>query len=153
MAGKASFSIREYGTLGKLSDVGVWIPTLNTGNITAQVAAVATLRAAIEDVIAGELQKETIQAQITQVSTAVPSDENAQRELKWHVTMREAVTGNPVSIEIPCALVTGLLDPNGEDMVAGAVKNALIAALEAVALSNDGNAVTVERIYLVGRRS
>lgn len=151
MAGKANYSIREYGTLGKSSRVGVFIPTLNAGNIAAQLGLVSDLRTAIQGVIVGELQVETVTAQETQVSTDIPTDVHAQRENKWHVKMTETGTGNDVSIEIPCADLD-LLSSNGEDMdTASPEYTALVAALEAVALSNDGNAVTVNRVYFVGR--
>ena len=75
----------------------------------------------------------------------------AQRENKWLVRAVDDVTSRNVQIEIPCADLT-LLD-GGTDFltIGGTEAAALVAALEASGLSQDGNAITVNTIQFVGR--
>lgn len=151
MAGTYGLTFREYGTKGKTSIVQVWIPNLTAANFAAQQTLWDAFSAAVQDVSIGNLNKEQIVAEENKLSNASSVNVQAQRENKWHVACTEAGTGNNVSFEIPCADLT-LIAADGESMDTGSAEYAaLVAATEAFVRSNDGNAVTVDRIYYVGR--
>lgn len=127
----------------------------NIGLITAAtlpglLTQMGALRTAIEGVILGE----PIQSRwgdTDSITATTPVDPNCQRGIKWTVLMRDNVSGVPVINHIPTANLTLLPVVGGkvqEDMDLTADPGlALKTALQALAKSPAGNAVTVERIY------
>ncbi len=151
MAGRFQITLREYGTKGKASRVGVHIPTLTAGNIAAQIGLASDFQDAVQATQLGELNATELVADIVKVTDAASLNPQAQRELKWAVSCIESGTGNSVRFEIPCA-DTALLATDGESMDTGSTEYAdLVAATEAFVRSNDGNAVTVSFVKMVGR--
>ena len=151
MAGRYTLKIREFGTAGKSSKVSVHNVALVSGNITAVEGLQDDLRDAIGAVILGIIQDESRIADEASLSVALPTDTAAQRELKWLVQCVETGTGNSVRFEIPTA-DTQFLGPDGVFMDPTAAEyTALVDATEALVRSNDGVAVTVTSIKLVGR--
>lgn len=132
------------------STFGLRIPDLNAGNIAAQLALLATLRAAVEAVVIGTLRKEETSAITDEIAGVAPADGFAQRETKWLVSGVDS-TGISATLEIPTADLDQLPSGSGTlDLTAG-TGLALANALNAVWRSRAGNAVTVSRIIHVGR--
>lgn len=132
------------------STFGLRIPDLNAGNIAAQLALLATLRAAVEAVVIGTLRKEETSAITDEIAGVAPADGFAQRETKWLVSGVDS-TGISATLEIPTADLDLLPSGSGTlDLTAG-VGLALANALNAVWRSRAGNVVTVSRIIHVGR--
>lgn len=82
-----------------------------------------------------------------------PANAFAQRELKWLCRVVDTVNSRKYRFEIPCADAS-LLGGNTDfmDLTAGAGA-ALKSAVEAYGLSQDGNAITLASVELVGRNS
>lgn len=143
--------VREYGSNGKMSRASVHSADLTAGNIAAQVGLAEDLRDAIDGVSIGNLGETAITHFVSDGGGAPAASPLAQRENKWLVSCRETSAGfNPVTFTIPAADLT-LLATDGENMADGAPKAALVAAVEAFVLSNDGVAVNVESIKFRGR--
>lgn len=133
------------------STVQVHATFLNDTNFAAQIVKQSTFGAAINDMSLGTLQKISYGNVVPQ-SNPPPSNQFAQRELKWRVDFTDDVTGKPYHFTIPCANAA-LLDPNNKgkaDMDDADVAD-FVAATEDYVLSQDGNAITVRQIVLVGR--
>lgn len=146
----ASLQLWEYGDNAKPSKAEVHSPTLNAGNIAAQLAAFDAWRAAVEGVSLGNPGSYQITASDTTVAKVTATDPAAQRENKWLVSYTDNVTGLPGSYTIPC-YDPDQLATDGENLAAGANRTALITATEAFVLSNAGNAVTVTSIKFRAR--
>lgn len=141
----ASLILWEYGQNAKSSKVEVHSPTLNAGNIVAQLGLFSDLRDAIAAVSLGNPGSWAITAEDTTVAKVTATDPAAQRENKWLVSFTDNTTGLPGSFTIPC------YDPDqlaidGENLAAGANRTALIDAVQAFVLSNANHAVTVTSI-------
>lgn len=84
-------------------------------------------------------------------STALPTNQNAQRELKWLCKFTDDVTNSQYQREIPCPDLTQLSgNVDTLDLTAG-VGATLKAEWEAVVESPVGNATTLNSVALVGR--
>jgi len=89
-------------------------------------------------------------------SDTVPSDNFAQREIGLRVFLTDDVNGRKSHFTIPGPDLEALTILDGTDFVdladAG-IMATLVAAVEADAQSVDGNAVSVQRAVIVGRRN
>lgn len=144
-----SRSLTDYD--GEKSTLQVYAADLNAGNIAAELTLQATFGAAINDMSLGSLQEIRYGNQVVS-NAAAPAETYAQREMKWRVDYTDDVTGKPYHFTIPVADTSkldannrGFADPDDTDVAA------FITATEAYVLSQDGNAITVQQIELVGR--
>lgn len=149
MAGKYVLSYRDYSN--ETSRMSIHIPTLNAGNIAAQDTLLDNLLAAIDAVVIGSKEKEDRVYEVIQGTGLPPASKDAQVERKWLVSSRDAVTGLPVTFSIPTADSQFVVNNTDKMDLVGTEGAALVAAIEAVAKSNAGNAITVVEIRLVGR--
>jgi len=148
MTSKLSLTFVDYA--GKTSDCGIHFPDLNAGNITAQMGLMDGLRDAIEGVSIGNLQTDSRLASETKFAVSNPSDPYANRQIKYMVRCVEA-NGNPAGFEIPCADLQ-FLSPNSDNLDTTTPEGtALVSAINAGALSNDGEAMTFVDAVVVGR--
>ena len=123
--------------------------TMNAGNIVAQIALIAALRAAIEDVSLLVTSDEKVVAVDNSYTITLPTDPYAERGIKWLVRGRDSF-GNPQSFHISGANLglAGIRD--GENMdLASTEGAALVDAINAFWVSNAGNAVTVTEIVYI----
>lgn len=146
--GKLNLNVADFGN--ESSTIGVNWVDLTAGNITAQLALMATLRTAIEAVIIGTTRKETVIAVTTEVGGALTTDPFAQRETKWLVRGTDSA-GLSATLEIPTADLSALTGGSGALDITAGVGLALANALEAGWRSRAGNLVTVNGIVHVGR--
>jgi len=142
---KLRIPFKDYTSENSTASVYV-ADAITDGNITTVVAAV-------DGVCVGGRQDAVLVVESTKdAGTPGPAASPlAQRENKWLVRAVDDVNGRNVQIEIPCAdlsLLTG-----GTDFLAlgGTEAAALVAALEAQGLSQDGNAISISTIQFVGR--
>lgn len=146
--GKANWSTVDHD--GEGSGIGVRTVDLTAGNIAATLTAIGLLQTALEAVSLNGFTKLDVLAQTTILPGVQPVDGNAQRETKWFVSGTDSA-GFSTSIEIPGADLDLLPVGSGTlDLTAGAGL-ALKNALEAVWVSRQGNAVTVNSVIHVGR--
>jgi len=137
---------------GEKSSVGIYHDVMTTGNIVALQAAMLTLYGAIDALCKGVPESYRFENIYTLVA-APPNDAWAQREIKWRVDYHDTTTGKPYRLEIPCADLDNL-DPNdrAHAFIGDADKvDDFVTAFEAIAKSQDGNAVVVDEITAVGR--
>lgn len=87
-------------------------------------------------------------------SQALPTDEEAQRELGLRIFYLDTTTQKKYHITIPGPALA-LMVSAGFDQVdwSGTEMAALETALEANMLSPDGNAISIQSGYIVGRRN
>lgn len=123
--------------------------TLTAGNITAEVAKAAAIKAAIQAVSRLVVTKETVMAIENGYSPSLPTDAYAQRGIKFLVRGVDTL-GNPQSFHISGAYLSldGLMDGETMDLTS-TEGSALKTALEDFWVSNAGNAVTVSEIVYV----
>jgi hypothetical protein len=150
MSGRYRLTVQDHD--GEISSMSVYTPEDTAGDVTTLDGNLDTLYAAVDAVILGGIVSETRTYQQNEIGEAQPSgDPDAQREFKWLVQATDDVTGRAVNFTIPTADVdqaeagTGLLD-----ISAGAGLN-LKNAIEGVVLSQNGQAISVNRIVLVER--
>lgn len=146
--GKYNLNIADFGN--ESSTVGVNWVDLTAANMTAQLALMATLRAAIEAVIIGTPRKEVVIATTEEIGGALTTDPFAQRETKWLVRGTDSA-GLSATLEIPTADLAALAGGSGAMDITAGVGLALANALEAGWRSRAGNLVTVSGIVHVGR--
>lgn len=136
------------------SSVGFAAVDLNAGNFAAQETASAALAVAVGALSIGSLVKRVVQ-DIPLDSPDTPTNPFAQRELKWHVDYRGAISGKAFSIEIPCANLTATTVNGNTDEanVSDTLWTNFISAFVAYAKSPDDPTEAVEFVgaHVVGR--
>lgn len=123
--------------------------TLTAGNIVAEIAKMAAVRAAVEAVSLLVTSKETVAAVENGYNPTLPTHAFAERGIKFLVRGSDTL-GNPQSFHISGAAkdLAGLMDGENVDLLSteGA---ALKSALDAFWVSNAGLAVTVQEIVYI----
>lgn len=162
-ANTATMSIEDYDA--EKSRFSVNVGPLTAANYTAKHAAIDALKDALPGIIMGEVRSVNINEIFTE-SVAPVTAQQAQRETKWLVTLRDVTeffdVGNTISnpgygnlfqIEVPTADLSLLANNSDELPLTGitAVED-FVTALEAVANSPTGGPdVQVISIRHVGR--
>lgn len=153
MADKGYSAFQQTDYDGEKTTFGINHVALTAGNYAATETLLDSLRDAMAAITLGTVS-ETRYGNTDLLSITLPSDQAAQRELKWLVAYHDTTSLKRYSVEIGCA-DTDQLDPNdrahAEIGDAGLV-DAFITAFEAVAKSPTGGACVVDEITLVGRR-
>jgi len=159
---QATFTIEDYNK--EKSTVAVNVGPITALNFTAVRDALDDYKAALDNIIIGEIRKTTISEQFAESAAAI-TNQSAQRERKWLVSYRDVTQffdvantinnvgfGNVYQVEVPCAdlsLLTGNSDilPLTQTQAA-----AFVTAFEAIQNSpTGGNEVEVIEIRHVGR--
>lgn len=150
MPGRHTLAIWDYDR--EIGHVTVPTVVIDEINLVAQDAFMDAFVTAVGGVSLGVIYKDTRVFSAVQLAGTEPSDEDAQRELKWLVQMSDDVTFQAHTMEIPCADLQ-LLDAlaRGRMDETDAAYTALKAAIEDYYLTKAGNAVTVGHVILVGR--
>lgn len=149
MPAKLNMKYRDFSD--ETSTVGYRGVTMTAANFDAQVALQDALIAATDAVVLGELASYTRVANEVAGSPDLPSNQYAQRELKWLVTYADVVTTQRYTLELPCSNLTLLLgNTDLMDISAGAGLS-YVGALEGYQKSTNGNAISVVEVRVVGR--
>ena len=149
MATKASMSGLDFSKEG--TNLGFFVKDMTGVTFDADIILFQTAQAAVQGVsliaFLGAIYPGLDEAR----ENAAPASSNAQRELKWNVTLLDTVTQKLSRFEIGGADTT-LLIANTDlmDLSAGAGLT-LKTDLESSIISVDNNAITVEEARLVGR--
>lgn len=139
---------------GEKSTVKVHNGSITALTIAAYLDQLDDLRTATDAITLGVRTGQTWVGDADILAAAPPTNEFAQRELKWLVRYENAVSHNIYTMEIPTADPTGRLQPGSDKVnLAQTEVAAWIAAFEAIARSpeNDVDGVNVLDITLVGR--
>jgi len=149
---KGRFSATFSDFDGEKANTGVHCEILSAANYDAQATLRTAFNAALIAMQIGEFQSSQY-GNVSVQSISKSDDADAQRERKWRVDYHDATTFKAYRIEIPCA-DSSLLDPQDRahaEIGDAGVVDAFIAAFEAYALSEVGNAIVVDEITMVGR--
>jgi hypothetical protein len=147
--GRYTVTFMDHGR--ERSTVGIHTPVVTDSNYATVDGQMDDLLSALDGVSLGVAYKENRIMEVVYAIPVPPASPSAQREDKWLVKGYDATLLHPWSIEIPCADLS-LLEENTERMdPTDAAYTALVAAIEALALSNAGNAVEVTEIVYVSR--
>jgi hypothetical protein len=136
--------------------------TVNYGAVTAAslpglLTDWGNLKTAVAGVTIGELANEVLTIDNTVLSSAVPTNPFAQRELKLKVNYVGDTTGKPYHITIACPDLTNLTLNNTDEVLLadGGIMAALVTAMETIMRTpdDDTETVTVVSAYIVGRNN
>jgi hypothetical protein len=145
-------SIRDFSD--ELSGFTVHNGAITVGSIAGYLGQVGTLRSATDAIVLGVIAKEKLTMDDTVISTDLPDNVFAQRELKALITYVGNTSGKTFQIEIPTFDPTGRLLGNSDmiDLTEAAMA-AWVSAFTAIGRSPDSDAETVTVIsgQLVGR--
>lgn len=110
---------------------------------------------AIVDITIGNVEKSVLKTATDKDAgvVGVPSNPFAQREIKWLIRYTDSVTAKKYRSEVPTADLA-FTSAGTDFMDLGSAEGiALISALEAGIVSQDGNAVNVDTVEFVGRNT
>lgn len=129
---------------------------VTAANYDAQVALIAAYDTALQNIIIGELQVADFHADIFEISSALPTNNFAQRELKLLIRYQGDTNGDIFTISIGCpdlANLTLLGSTDFIDLADGGIMAAWVTAFEALARvpGVPGETVTVLSAQIVGR--
>ena len=135
---------------------------LPNGPITALTIAgflteYGSLKTALDALTLGVLARDQWVGDKTEISSALPTNNFAQRELKLKFTMIGAAGGDEFYRTLPCpdlAAITIIPDTGGTvDITAGTALPAAITAIETLGKHPDdpAEAITVTKVEVVGR--
>lgn len=146
-------SVRDFSN--EVSRTGITTVQLTAGNVVASLASLDALLAAIQAITLGNFERSRVVFREQNEDPGIPTDENAQRERKWLVVYHDTTTGKKFRLEIPTALLTGMLQ-DGSDLADLGVTEiaAFKTAFEAIAKDPDTglNTVAIDYIKHVGKR-
>lgn len=116
---------------------------------------ITTLFNAIVGVTVDGAQKSKLQVETPKNGTDAgkATDPLAQREIKWFVSYLDATANKFGSFEIPCADLTLLANNTDKMDLSSGAGLTLVTQIESFVKSQDGNAVVVQSITFVGRRT
>lgn len=155
MSSRVVFSIRDFSD--EYSSVAFRITDIlpDGSNYAALRTEVVALHAALEAVSNGNVAKQTIIAEDDLLNDTRPISPYAQRELKWLVQYQDTVSMKKYTFTIPCALLTLMSDGGDDyaDIVGITAWATLVTWLENWMQSPEGNAISVNRVSVVGRNT
>jgi len=148
----AVFTQRDFSK--ELSSTTIFTEVLDGTNYDTVSSDTDLMRNAIDGITTGIMATQTLVAEKEVLSSAIPTNVYAQRELKWKVNYHDNVTSKPYTLTLPCADPTGRLLA-GTDLanLAQTEVAAFVTRFQSYAKDPDTqtNAVTVDSIQLVGR--
>lgn len=127
--------------------------SMGAANFDAQVTLQDALETALLPFTRGTKHRRARVASEAILSSALPADQDAQRESKFLIRYHDNVTGKKLRTEIPCADLTQLDINKGVVSPSDAQYIALKAAFEAFVVSEVGNAVVMDSVTHVGRNT
>lgn len=152
---KVTFSILDYSN--EVSTVGFYLGTISSANYDSVVndgpgGAVGDIRLAMNGIISGNHLRRTVNAETFNDAAVLPTDPYSQRELKGYFEYRDTVTGEVGSFEVP-TIDLDVVGQQGTDVIdlEEIAVAAFVTAVEANAVSRDGNAIEITSARVVGR--
>lgn len=130
--------------------IGVHGLELTAANIATQATLRAALEAAIDAVTMGTIRKESVTASETTNNDPLPTSKEARKAKKWLIRARDT-NGNAVTVKLPTADPTFTSTGSNTMDLTTTEGAALLAAFEAYARSNDGEAVVIEEVVFVDK--
>lgn len=163
--GKLSFTMLDHN--GEKSNFGVNIGVVTAATLPAQLAAVGTLRTAIEGITLGNVTREAMSVFETPLTAEKPANDLAQVETAWLIVYEDVsqYLDAPANLvpnagyhklftsQLATADISGRLKPNSDEAdLADTEMAAFVAAFEANVISPYGGEVEVREVRHVGRK-
>lgn len=153
---KANHTYRDYGS--EIGSLSLHVAEIAAGgaNYDAVIAQIAAIESEIIAITLCTTAGTALTQSLGADSDTVPASAFAQRELGLRVFLVDDVNGRKSHFTIPGPDLANLVIFDGTDLVDladGGVMADLVTSVEAGALSADGNAVSVVRAVIVGRRN
>jgi len=135
------------------STYSVTVVDITAANYAAQTTLYIALFNGVAGLTLGNVAKQSVVASVTEPDVSIPTNNLAQREVKWLVRYHDT-SGRKFRVELPTADLS-LRENNSEFLdLTGTEAAAFVDAFEAVAVSPaDQSAVVVDSIQSVGRNS
>lgn len=130
------------------------VPVQTSVNIDQIITDSLALSAALEGVSLGVQATRKLTNNFAADDGALPAESESQREMAWLVTYRDTVEDRRYTVSIPCPDVTNedlFVQGTGLAFLGDPLWTAFITAFEALIISQDGNAVSVESARFTGR--
>ena len=152
MASKVSFTIRDHSD--ELSSVAFPIAAVDETTWVLTNTRIAALQAAVAAATTGNIAFRTLTAFREAVDDNRPANPYAQREIGLRLYYSDDVTGKKYHLTIPAPDLI-VMSQGGTDLIdlTGSLADPIVAAMQALMVSEDGNPVTVYKGLIVGRRN
>ncbi len=152
MASKVSFTIRDHSD--ELSSVAFPIAAVDETTWVLTNTRIAALQAAVAAATTGNIAFRTLTAFREVVDDNRPLNPYAQREIGLRLFYSDDVTGKKYHLTIPAPDLI-VMSQGGTDLIdlTGSLADPIVAAMQALMVSEDGNPVTVYKGLIVGRRN
>ncbi len=146
------YTIRDHSD--EYSTVSFPIGEVTEINWVAIDAAAAILQAAVAAATTGNIATRSMLAYSKHVDDTRPANPYAQREIGLRLFYLDTVNGKKYHLTIPCPdlLVMGQGGTDEIDLT-GSLADPIVAAMQVIMQSVDGNPVQVYRGVIVGRRN
>lgn len=152
MPSSVTFQIRDHSD--EYSGVTFPIPPVDETNWAAVDAQIATLQAAVAAATTGNIARRSLNAYNVHVDDTRPANPYAQREIGLRLFYLDTVNGKKYHLTIPAPDLI-VMGQGGTDEIdlTGSLADPIVAAMQALMESPDGNPVQVYRGLVVGRRN
>lgn len=152
----AHYSIWQFRDFGKeTSNVKIYNGAITAVSLPGFLTAFGNMRAALEGITLGIASQESWVGDITVISAASPTNQEAQREKKWLGRYHDTVTQKKYTFEVPTADLTAVALLANSDFadLAVAPMSTFVTQFNAFARSpdSDTNAVVLDSMQFVGR--
>lgn len=138
----------------QLSTAKIYNGPITALSLPGFLTELGQMRTAIDNITLGIIAQESWVGDLTVISAALPTDENARRERKWLGRYHDTVTSQKYTFEIPTADLTVGMIPESDygDITQGALL-AFKTRFDSFARSpdSDANAVVLDSMQHVGR--
>lgn len=152
MPSRLLYNVTDYR--GKDATTTLHGPDLDGTNYDVQFALVTGIRAALEDIVLGKVTGEQLISSVLEPENPPATSPYAKRQLKLLFGYVDNVTGEAYTFTVGAPDLSALVIPqNSDDVTLADLSNmaAFVSAVEAFALSKDGNAITIQSCRIVGR--
>lgn len=152
MTSSVSLTIRDHSD--ELSTVTFPIGAVDETNWVLNNTKIAALEAAVTAATTGNVAFRTLTAYRTVVDDNRPLNPYAQREIGLRLFYSDNVTGKKFHLTIPAPDLI-VMSQGGTDLIdlTGSLADPIVAAMQALMVSADGNPVTIYKGLIVGRRN
>lgn len=152
MPSKINFSVRDFSD--EYSNFGINIADVDEVNWVATDTAVGVIQTALAALTVGNIASRQLVAYNETVNDTRPSNAFAQRETGLRLHYQDDVTGKKYHVTVPAPDLSLIAEGGTDDVdMTLSIVSTLTAAIEAVAVSPEGNGITFYRGTIVGRRS
>lgn len=152
MASNVTFTIRDHSD--EYSGVSFPIPPVDETNWVLTNTRILALQAAVAAATTGNIARRSLNAYNVHVDDVRPANPYAQREIGLRLFYLDTVNGKKYHVTIPAPDLI-VMGQGGTDEIdlTGSLADPIVAAMQALMETPDGNPVQVYRGVIVGRRN